>query len=334
MRSYILFFLFFTTSGLQAQSTAQLLRTADSLLLDNQIQSALEIIDRAESMPSKSNDHTAFIIKKAEILTAGQQLEEAKEAITTAYEKQPKGLLLADLQSIEGMLALYEGRNDLAEEILLKAFKNFEDENANASLAMAKALTTLGLVYYNSGKTTQAEEQLIAAQAIRVKVLPEKHELIAASYNDLGLVYSKTDPDKALSYYEMALPVYESLHGNKHAKIAINYANAGVIYQNLESYGEAINNLEASEKIWTELSAQPNPRKAFVLHHLGYTYQLMGNNNNAELYYQKALDEYRKCYGNKHPDISNELNALGNIEVVKKIMTWPYSFFIKPWKAT
>jgi CHAT domain-containing protein/Tfp pilus assembly protein PilF len=182
---------------------------------------------------------------------------------------------------------------------------------------MAKILTGLGLAYYNDAKLKQAEEHLLMALSIRSKILPQNHELIAASYNDLGLVYSQSDPDKALTYYEKALPIYLALHGKEHAKIAINNTNTGVIYSNLELYGDAINNLEEALNVWNTLIKTPSPRKAFVLFQLGYTYQQMKNNENAEVYYLKALEEYRKSYGEKHPDIASVLNALGNLERLK-----------------
>jgi hypothetical protein len=37
----------------------------------------------------------------------------------------------------------------------------------------------------------------------------------------------------------------------------------------------------------------------------------MGNQAAARGYYERALDMYRKSYGNKHPDIANVLNAMG-----------------------
>jgi tetratricopeptide (TPR) repeat protein len=327
MRLYLLCLLSVVCMRLSAQT--DVLNRVDSLLLDNQYQRALDLITLAETKTNISSDKILLAIKKAEALLANQKYDDANEILQLVSKQNPTGLVLAHLELTEGMLALYQGRNDLAEEDLLKAVAHFEENNATNSLDMAKVLTTLGLVYYNGGKTAQAEEQLLMAVSIRTKLLPEKHELMAASYNDLGLVYSRTDPDKALTYYEKALPIYETLHGKVHAKIAINKANTGVIYQNLELYGDAINNLEFALNTWEKVSGQPNPRKAFVLHQLGYTYQLMSNNKNAEAYYKKALDEYTKSYGDKHPDIAGELNALGNVEVSKKEFNRALMYFHK-----
>lgn len=311
MRASLFLFAVLISFFSEAQSV---LLQADSLLLDNQPTVALALVETALTRSDTEEFQQRLLIKKAEILIATQDYATAQTLLTSVRERKNSGIILAQLNITEGMLALYLGRNDAAEEYLLQAHKFFEEQNASNSLDMAKTLTALGLVYYNAGKNTQAEEQLLMALRIRSKLLPENHELLAASYNDLGLVYSRTDPDKALAYYEKALPVYKALHGTAHSKIAINYTNTGVLYQNMELFGDAITNLEAALESWNTLFQQPSARKAFVLYQLGYTYQRMNNNASASAFYKKALAEYQKSYGDKHPDIANVLNVLGNLK--------------------
>lgn len=311
MRFLFLLFLLITTLGGYAQ---QALGIADSLLLDNQTEKALRVLDDALGKATIDSEKQLIQIKQAEVYSAQQAYTKAQDLLSLIARQNPQGHVLAHLKMTTGLLALYQGRNELAEENLLHADKLFQESNASNSLDIAKCLTTLGLVYFNSGKNSQAEEQLLMALNIRTKLLPEAHELLAASYNDLGLIYSQRDPDKALTYYEKALPIYKKLHGNVHAKIAINNTNTGVIYQNLELFGDAINNLEAALDTWEKLIQQPNPRKAFVLNQLGYTYQQMKNNTNAEIYYKRSLAEYQKTYGAKHPDLAGIYNLLGNLK--------------------
>lgn len=294
----------------QAQSV---LDKADALLLDSQPTVAITLLDSVLNNTSGLTLRQQVNIKKAEALIASQEYNQASVLLKTVREENPSGLVSAELNMTEGMLALYDGRNEQAEEKLLQADKLFQELDALNSLTAAKSVATLGLVYYNGGKISQAEEQLLMALRIRSKLLPENHELIAASYNDLGLVYSGTDPDKALIYYEKALPIYTTLHGKNHSKIAINYTNTGVLYQNLELYGDAINNLETALTIWNTLP-QSSARKAFVLYQLGYTYQRMNNGKTAESYLKQSLSEYKKSYGENHPDIANVLNVLGNLK--------------------
>lgn len=309
----VLFFLFITSQFALAQNS---ISKADSLLLDGQGEEAISLLTEALTKAS-ANDKNHLELKLAESWLSMQQYDKAQNLINTLKQRNTTGLLLAELNLVEGYLLLYQGKTEQAEKKLAEAEAGLTKEGQASGLLMAKTLTGLGLAYYNDAKVKQAEEHLLMALSIRSKLLPANHELMAASYNDLGLVYSQSDPDKALSYYEKALPVYLALHGKEHAKIAINNTNTGVIYSNLELYGDAINNLEEALNIWDALIKTPSPRKAFVLFQLGYTYQQMKNNENAEVYFKRALDEYRKSYGEKHPDIASVLNALGNLERLK-----------------
>lgn len=319
----VLFFIFITSHVLLAQNS---ISKADSLLLDGQGEEAIKLLNEALE-ETTATDKPFLQLKIAESWLSLQQYDKAQSLIEEVKQVNATGLLLADIKLVEGYLLLYQGKNEQAIKVFEQAEQLFTQIRLGSDLPMAKTLTGLGLAYYNDAKLKQAEEHLLMALSIRSKLLPANHELIAASYNDLGLVYSQTDPDKALSYYEKALPVYLALHGKEHAKIAINNTNTGVIYSNLELYGDAINNLEEALNIWNALIKTPSPRKAFVLFQLGYTYQQMKNNGNAEVYYLRALDEYRKSYGEKHPDIASVLNALGNLERLKDNYTKALTYF-------
>ena len=133
--------------------------------------------------------------------------------------------------------------------------------------------------------------------------------------NDLGLVYSVSNPKKALDYYEKALEIYERLHGKNHPKIAIANTNIGLVYRTLELYGDAINNFESALATWEKIYPQAHPTKAFMLFNLGQTYLKIGNEKSAEGYYERALKMYQESYGKKHPGIATVLNAIGSLKV-------------------
>ncbi|HZX75338.1 MAG TPA: tetratricopeptide repeat protein, partial [Cyclobacteriaceae bacterium] len=162
-----------------------------------------------------------------------------------------------------------------------------------------------------SGKYNQAKDNELIALQIRQKLFGEMSEEVAASYNDLGLAYATTDNDKALEYYDKALPVYEQMHGKDHPKIAIANTNMGVAYRNLELYGDAIVNFEAALDIWKKIYPNGHPNEAFVLSALGDTYMRMNQPETAQQYFEKALSMYKNSYNSKHPDIAATLNQLG-----------------------
>ncbi len=196
-----------------------------------------------------------------------------------------------------------------------KALDAFEKEGIQNTLPAAQALAYEGDLYRATGQYAQAEEKLTMALSIRRKLLPEQHELIAASYNDLGLVASITNDELALDYYEKALTIYKAMHGNDHPKIAIASTNSGLIYRKMELYGDAVNNFESALAIWNKVYPEPHPAKAFVLYNLGETYRKMNDLMATRAFYEKALTMYRESYGSKHPELARVENAMGLVDL-------------------
>lgn len=321
MKKHIFHFtvFFFLSFPLLAQETK--LETLDSLLLDANY---TEVIRITEGLSVSNNlaDIQANC-KRAQALIRSGQLEEGRKLIdklSIEVEKltSNKELASALVSSSKGTLYLNQGRNDLALESLQSSLESFEQSGHSTSLDAAEAIATLGIIYNVTGKSQQAEEQLLRALSLRKEVLPEKHELIAATYNDLGLVYTTLDAEKAMDYYNQSLEIYKQLHEATHPKIAIANTNLGVIYRQLEFYSDAINSLDIALKIWEKVYPQAHPAKAFVLSNLGQTYVKMGDTQAGEDYFDRALKMYEASYGKKHPDIASTLNAIGNIQLSQR----------------
>jgi CHAT domain-containing protein len=318
-RSLSLFFiaLLLYSYGVSGQDA----RSIDVLLLDAQYEDALASADAALVKTSDAATISLLENKKAEALIRLGQFEKVATLLRDAEAKaiEARSLLHQGItQTNYGLLHLIQGRNDLALEALQKASALFEQDGKSETLEAAQALAHMGNLYRATGKYAQAEEQLNRVLTIRQKHLKETSELIAASYNDLGLVFSMTNPDKALDYYEKALTLYKNLHGKDHPKIATATTNVGFIYRTLELYGDAVNNFESALKIWEKVYPQPHASKAFVLFNLGETYMKMGDAKATRGYYERALKMYEDSYGKKHPDVARVLNALGNLDLAAR----------------
>ncbi|ELR72408.1 hypothetical protein C900_01564 [Fulvivirga imtechensis AK7] len=207
-----------------------------------------------------------------------------------------------------GEVYLQKGRNDLAMQFFEKALQQSKKDTED----QAAALNNLGLVFWNTGNYYEAKEYILQALNIRKKIYGNTHEKIAASYNDLGLV--STDEDAALENYEKSLAIYEKLYQSKeHRKIAQSKTNIGIIYRQMEFYGDAQNHFNDALKIWQSLHPEGHPNEGFILTNIGRTYQLLGDMDAAELHYGKALAIYKKHYGQKHPEVASTYNLIGNI---------------------
>lgn len=320
-------FLPFTLLCLYASATGQqqtgnpLVETADSLLWQGDNQEVLDWVDHSISPATDATTSVLLRNRKAEALIRLGKYRDAGELVAaidnTLTQIPDDTVLTAITNTTQGFLDLNEGRNDHALSLLQKALDQFNESGEDNTLEGAQALSYLGQVYIATGKNTQAEEQLQMALNIRSNLLPENHELIAASLNDLGFVYSFLDYDKALDYYDKALKMYQALHGEQSPKIAIANTNIGAVYVKMELYGDAVVNLEKALSTWEKIYPGPHPAKGFVLFNLGRTYQQMGNLDAALGYYNRALDDYQKSYGAKHPEIAAVYNAIGNIDKVR-----------------
>ena len=254
-------------------------------------------------------------MKLTEVDIAEGKLTEAEKRLNsldkTWQNTRQQAVYLTNL----GYLQLNKGRQDIALERLQEALQLLQQSEWRHSVEAAQCLSHLSLACFAAGKYNQAEDHGVIALQMRRDLLGDQHEWVAASYNDLGLVYSQIDPDKALAYYDMALPIYQKIHGEVHPKIAIVNTNMGALYRDLELYGDAINNFETALGIWRKWYPDGHPNEAFVLRNLGQTYVKMGNHANAYDYFEQALKKYRQVYGQQHPDIASTLNQIGTLKL-------------------
>lgn len=309
--------IFFTLCGLLMSRVAA--QSVEQLMHDGLYNEAIVRIDtklnKLKQQP-KSDSLFYFENQKAEALIRLGKLNDA-EAVLKRYSVQTT--LTPHQQGINhttyGLLWLIRGRNDLSEDALKHALQKFDQANTSDSPEAAQALTHLGNLYRTRGQYSLAEEQLRMALNLRERKLPANHELMAASYNDLGLIYLQMDADKALDYYERALSIYEKQHGNQHPKVAIANTNIGFVYQKLELFGDAINYFESALAVWEKLYPGPHPAKAFILFSLGNTYKNMNDSKTAASYYERALAMYTESYGIQHPERARVLNAIGTLDI-------------------
>lgn len=290
----------------------------DSLIQAGDYTSASSLIRQALSSAG-DDDQLRLRCRQAEVLILEGKLTEAEMMLTSRMPSSTTSPFVhAEWKTMRGFFYLNRARNDMALENLEQAQDLFRAAGKENTLEAARSLAILSFTYFTTGKLAQAEEHGAMALRIRRQSLGENSEEVAASYNDMGLIYGQTNPDKALEYYDMALSVYEKLHGKEHRKIAIANNNLGLVYRNQKLYGEAVTSFESAEAIWKKIYPDGHPNQAFALVNLGLTYGQMGNHAAAKGYFERALEMYRKAYGERHSDISAVLNQLGILAVEEK----------------
>jgi CHAT domain-containing protein len=287
----------------------------DQLLANSQWKEAQQLI--SQSLTTPSAERIALQNKQVEGWIREGRLTEA-ETLLQSMKGQGNSFEQAMTQTTFGFLLLNKGRNDLAVEQLQMALEKLKILNQQESNLGATALSHLSFAYFNSGKRNQAEEAGLVALQIRENLFGKDSEALAASYNDLGIIYGSSDPDKALNYYEKAQQIYSKKHGGEHPKLAIAATNIGFAYNQLELYGDAINNFETAIAIWKKTYPQGHPNQATALMNLGLTYKRLNNTQASLEYIQQSIDQFKQAYGPRHPDIAFGYNQMGAIQLTQR----------------
>ncbi len=291
-------------------------RKIDSLVSNGNYSSSYLIIDSILRGSITENQLAILQNKKARILIIQGKLSDAELLLQRINLTDP--FINALTLSNSGFLNLNRAWFDLALENLQSSLVKFKSIGKEYSKEGGDCLTSIASAYLATGNYNQAEEYETIAMHTMQRLFGESSEEVAASYNNLGLIYLTTNPDKSLEYYEKALITYQKHRGNEHPKIAIANTNIGISYLALELYGDAINSFEAAKKIWDKIYPNGHPNTAIVMRNLGRAYAKIKNATTSLEYYQRAIAIYQKAYGDKHPDIASSFNDLGSIQLSER----------------
>ncbi len=198
------------------------------------------------------------------------------------------------------------GRYEKAKKIVKDNINSLSQKNYPELLAQTYNLA--GIIFWQEGNNNLALEYIEKGLDIRLKnSSPE----IAASYNDLGLVYQSFDANKALEFYQKALESYKNRYPSVHPKNAVIFSNIGIIKLSQKEYTEAQENFEKALNIWQKIYPnQSHPSEAFVLNNIGRVFLEKKQYYSANQYFTKGLEIYKKNYADKHPEVANTLNLM------------------------
>jgi CHAT domain-containing protein len=310
---FFLLLLVFSYDSLKAQRSL-IVERVDSLIALTQYPQALEFLNRQIQAAPDKKSRALLLNKKCEVQILQGHLDHA-EATLQIIEPVQDDYYDAITLTMRGYLFLNKGRYDLSLEHLQQALRKFQTSGRQNSFEGARCLSTLGLLYGTTRKYSQAEESHRVALQIREALFGAESEAVAASNNDLGMIYLETDPDQALAYFEKAIATYRKIHGDHHPKIAIANTNMGIAYRKLDLLGDAIQNFEEAAKIWERIYPEGHPNQALVLSFLGQTYRQLNDTKSAQAFFDRALALYKKAYGDKHPDIAKTYFEIGVLQL-------------------
>ncbi len=151
----------------------------------------------------------------------------------------------------------------------------------------ARALSELANLYLSSGNTAMYLESLLKAIEIYRKL--DDKVGFGRSYNRLGYFYTEeNNPEKALSYFEDALQIFDGMgkEGLKEKANVLN--NMGIVYFNNKDYAKAIEYYNSSATIL--LNVDQKARLSYRLTNMAKVYLAQDRLSKADSVLELALE--------------------------------------------
>ena len=235
-----------------------------------------------------------------------QRGKSTKSKEFSVHELPAKRALFSSKAAIENVvktLRYFNGRPDRVKLIPhLKTFAKeikylFQENRSIYSISPEFRETDILEIYLFLAETLhhyceleKAKEYYEWALKIQKEQLGANHVDIAASYNNLGTVYSKTgDLEKAKEYQEWALKIRKDQLGANHVDVARSYNNLGTVYSRTGDLEKAKEYHEWSLKIRQEKLGANHDDVAISYNNLGTAYSKTGDLEKAKEYYEWAL---------------------------------------------
>ena len=246
---------------------------------------------------------------------AQKPVEEAQDYLNKGNENKALEILIKNKEdgnptylNLLGQVWLKKGNAEKALQNFENAKEIIEKEDPNNNRLLGKTFNNIAVTLWSMGKSSQSLQYHQVALQYREKLNDPLEE--AASLNNIGLVYSSSQPDLAIEYYDKAKAIYDK--ANLPDKIATAHVNIGLAHSNQQVYDKALISLNKALDIRVELTGKSSTSVAFVYTSLASVFKATKDYRFAKDYAQRALAIYKENYGNKHPEIATTYNLLGS----------------------
>ena len=231
-------------------------------------------------------------------------------------------LVKANYFRVQGVVYSHLGQFDQAKEYHEKSLSITKEIYGEKHGEIATSYNNLGNVFWELHQYNQAKEYYEKSLSIRKEIHGEHHGDVAtshnnlgdvaASYNNLGLVYRDLSQyNQAKEYHEKSLAIRKEIHGEHHGDVATSHNNLGTVCSALGQYKKAKEYYEKSLAIREGIYGEHHGDVAASYNNLGLVYRHLGEYNQAKVYNEKSLAIRREIYGEHHGDVAASYNNLG-----------------------
>ena len=208
-----------------------------------------------------------------------------------------------------GELLIKLGHFDKGEEVYKTLLDQATKENDQAIFYQQLARIQRAKGHYN-----QAIEFYEKALEIDKRIYPPTLTHLAASYNNIGVVYfHMAEYPKALSFWEKAHNIWQKTLEPNDSRLANSYNNIGNMYFSMGENAQALSHYEKALDIKHKTLPNNHPNLASSYNNIGLVYYTMSEYQKALLSQEKALNIRRKALPPNHPDLTASYNNIGNV---------------------
>ncbi|HEU4730726.1 MAG TPA: tetratricopeptide repeat-containing protein kinase family protein, partial [Kofleriaceae bacterium] len=180
------------------------------------------------------------------------------------------------------------------------------------SEAAARLWNTLGTLWIEKGKYSDAQASLERALALRERLLGPDHPDVAGSLANLARVMdARGDTAGARRASERALAIFERIYGPDHPNVASVCNNLGVLLLNVAN-DDAARYLERARAIRERVLGPQHPQLAGTLDNLGNVRRMQGAYDQAVPLLKRALAIYETALGPDHRNVATVAMNLGS----------------------
>ncbi|XP_065064035.1 kinesin light chain-like isoform X3 [Rhopilema esculentum] len=210
----------------------------------------------------------------------------------------------ARLKTLHNLVIQYasQGRYEVAVPLCKQALEDLEKSSGHDHPDVATMLNILALVYRSfhlhltlwqerdQSKYKEAANLLNDALAIREKTLGPDHPAVAATLNNLAVLYGKRGKYKeAEPLCKRALEIREKVLGRNHPDVAKQLNNLALLCQNQGKYDEVEMYYQRALEIYEAQLGPDDPNVAKTKNNLASAYLKQGKYKAAEQLYKEVL---------------------------------------------
>lgn len=202
-----------------------------------------------------------------------------EESVEAAMNMNDLALVYSQIGEIDSAIYFYEKN--------IAIIKNVQGENSSLLPTAYINLSNLYITLGRYGDAIEMKNKVIEIMtATQGEITPE----VGEAYSGLGNAYIvKGEYKIAEDFLLKSNEIFTQIYGKDNFKIATNYINLGNIYSNEDNYDYALQYYFLATKI-LEAKFSSNPELPSLYNNIGLVCRKQGNYQNAEIFFNKALD--------------------------------------------